>query len=136
MGKVKLAQMFVGLTGKLCNKENQYFGTYKQNGQVYTASLCNPYKGPRTAAQQAVIDAFVAKSRVVAAWFSNNGPSQQNPKGTSLYQKVLSAFKSQYDFANIRAFVSKKMDAQGNLSIGDSSNAGGGGDQGGGNESL
>ena len=133
MAKVKLNQIFTALTGKLCGEENQYFGTYKQNGMVYTASLCHPYKGPRTQAQIAVMEAFTAKSRLVAQWFAQNKPSEQQPKGTELYQAVKSAFKSQHVFGNIRAFVSKKMDAQGNLSITVTDFEGGGGTSGDGN---
>ena len=140
MGKLKLNQIFTSISGKLCNEENQYFGTYAQNGQVYTASLCHPHKGEASEAQRAVQQAFVAKSRLVAQWFAQHKPSTAQPKGTELYQAVYRAFRSQHVFANIRAFVSKKMDAQGNLSITvtqyDNSGGGtaGGGGNNGGNE--
>lgn len=120
MGKIKLNHAFTAISGKLCGTESQYYATNKQNGQVYTASLCNPYTGPRSEKQKAVSDAFVAKSKIVAKWFADNKPSDSQPKGTAIYQQVVSAFKSQHTYGNIRAFVSKKMSADGTLTIGSS----------------
>lgn len=136
MATIRPNSFIESISGSICRHDSSYFATNRQTGKTYGVKRCFENTAPPSALQIEHRAAFGAKSRLVAQWYAANKPTVENPDGTEAFQLVKSAYKSQHKVGNIRAFISTKMDAQGNLTISVTpfdDNTSGGGNSGGGN---
>lgn len=141
MATIRPNSFIESISGSICRHDSSYFATNRQTGKTYGVKRCFENTAPPSASQIEHRAAFGTKSRLVAQWYAANKPTVENPDGTEAFQLVKSAYKSQHKVGNIRAFISTKMDAQGNLTISvtpiNNGNPSGGGNYGGGgNEGL
>lgn len=117
MAKIRPNALIASISGKTCSHDDNYFATNKQTGRTYAVKRCFNSTTPETEAQKAHRTAFGNKAKLVSAWMKANKPSATNAKGTEAYQLVNKAYKAQHKIGNIFAYVSKIMDAEGNISI-------------------
>lgn len=117
MATIRPNSFIESISGSICRHDSSYFATNRQTGKTYGVKRCFENTTPPSALQIEHRAAFGAKSRLVAQWYAANKPTIENPDGTEAFQLVKSAYKSQHKVGNIRAFISTKMDAQGNLTI-------------------
>lgn len=141
MATIRPNSFIESISGSICRHDSSYFATNRQTGKTYGVKRCFENTTPPSASQIEHRAAFGAKSRLVAQWYAANKPTVENPDGTEAFQLVKSAYKAQHKVGNIRAFISTKMDAQGNLTISvtpinNGNPSGGGNYEGGGNEGL
>ena len=124
--------LIASMSGKVCSHGDTYFVTNKQTGKVHTAKMCFPsYKAP-TEAQKAQREKFAQRVTNTSKWFRQNGPSEENPKGTEFYILAQGAYKAQHKIGTFYGFVASKMKEDGTLTIGSMSEGGGAGNEGGG----
>ncbi|MCR5360588.1 MAG: hypothetical protein K6E73_01075 [Bacteroidales bacterium] len=118
MAKVTPISLVANLSGKLSQNDDTYFATNRQTGRVRAVRMKNGTIFVPTPAQLEAQAKFSSRARNTSAWLSANAPTDELPKGTELFQKVLAAYKAQHKIGTIFGYVASRMNDDGTLSIG------------------
>lgn len=102
--KTTMIHIVAAASGKLCNRENQYFFTNKRTGKVYCATY-HPREMSETENTLAAKKTFANRSKLASAWWKANKPKSEKEQGTEAYIALMKAYKAQHDVGNPFAFL-------------------------------
>lgn len=72
MAKIKTPSYITGISGKVCNHENNEYRTNSSSGKIVLSKKCNPFCGEATAKQKAIRMDFTKRSAAIRAWLAAN----------------------------------------------------------------
>ena len=121
MARITPIDVIKSISGKYGSGSNDYFATNKSSNRIHLAKYLNKPAGPMTEAQVRQTQLFASQQKMAAAWLRANRPSDTNgDKGTDAYQTA-QAIKHQLHLSNVRQVILKYMDADGTVTLPDSS---------------
>ena len=104
------------MSGKWCKKQSGYVAFNKKTGKMYHANY-HKRKDPNTEDQQAIREAFTAKSRAASTWWAANKPSSTNTEGTALYQQFAQMYDAQIEIGNRYSFCRSLINSDNKIVI-------------------
>lgn len=113
MAKIKTPSYITGISGKVCNHENNEYRTNSSSGKIVLSKKCNPFNGAPTDKQKAIRSDFKKRSSAIRSWLAANKTTKtEDGKEIIEFSKAYKAAQSekkQLHLDNIQAVLAQYM---------------------------